>query len=321
MIATPTGWSEEETMLPADLYVQPGAADQVLSSDVVLRLARRHVPGATTVTGVDETGGEARAYAIDVDVILKTQRPQQLRARTSLEKEALFLDALAGDPDVRVPRMLGYGRVEGIEYLCMTRMPGVAARTVTFDSRERGELLQALGRVLRHVHALPQAQFFASPLFLGPRTGEEFAQRFEVGLQEAVARIERERALWTLPVEPAAVAEAARAALPPRSEDIELVALHSNPGDEHVFVDAGTHALSGLIDFGDAYIGHPGFDWRWPDYADRLVLLAGYAEAGATSTAFLAAWRASLLLADLSAVATRPERRAAALRGIAALLA
>ncbi len=122
-------------------------------------------------------------------------------------------------------------------------------------------------------------------------------------------------------MEPSAVAEAARIAVPPHLDDIELVALHSNPGPEHVFVDADTHALSGLIDFGDAYIAHPGFDWRWPDHADRLALLAGYSEEGALSEGFLAAWRASLLFADLTVVATRPERRAAALRGIEALLA
>lgn len=308
-------------MLPADVYVQREAVDPVLPADVVLRLARRHVPTATAVTAVDESGGEARAYAIDAAVMLKTQRPQQLRARTSLEKEALFLDALADDPEVRVPRVLGYGRVEGIEYLCMTRMPGVAARTVTLDAPQREQLLRALGRVLRHVHALPQAQFFANALFPGPRTAEEFAQRFDVGLQEAVARIERERALWTLPVEAAAVAEAARAALPAQLDDIELVALHSNPGPEHVFVDENTHALSGLIDFGDAYIAHPGFDWRWADHVNRLALLTGYAEEGALREGFLGAWRASLLFTDLTAVATRPERRTSAMRGIAALLA
>jgi Ser/Thr protein kinase RdoA (MazF antagonist) len=308
-------------MLPADVYVQPRAADPVLAADVVLGLVRRHVSRAVAVTAVDESGGEARAYAIDGDVILKTQRPQQLRSRTSLEKEALFLAALAGDPEVRVPRVLGYGRVEGVEYLCMTRMPGVAARTVVLAGREREGLLRALGRMLRRVHALPQAQFFASPLFPGPRTVEEFGRRFEMGLQDAVLRIERERTLWTLALEPGAVAEVARAALPARLKDIELAALHSNPGPEHVFVEPTTHALSGLIDFGDAYIAHPAFDWRWPDHADRLALLAGYAEEGTLTDAFLAAWRASLLLADLTAVATRPERRAVALHGIAALLA
>lgn len=308
-------------MLPADVYVQRDAADPVLPADLVLRLARRHVPSAIAVTAVDESGGEARAYAIDTDVILKAQRPQQLRARTSLEKEALFLDVLAGDPKVCVPRVLGYGREEGIEYLCMTRMPGVAARSVVFTEPERVALLHALGRMLRHVHGVPQAPLVASPLFPGPRTPEEFVQRFEVGLQDAVTRIEREHGLWTLPVEPAAVAETVRAALPRAPEDIALVALHSNPGPQHVFVNAGTHALSGLIDFGDAYIAHPGFDWRWPEHADRLALLAGYVEAGALSEAFHAAWRASLLLADLTTAAIRPERRAAALRGIAALLA
>lgn len=307
-------------MLPADVYSQPEAPDPVLSPDAVLRLVRRHVPRAAAVTAVDESGGEARAYAVDDDVILKTQRPHRLRARTSLEKEAVFLAALAADPEVRVPRVLGAGRAEGVEYLCMTRMPGVAAGTVALDGRARTELLQALGRMLRHVHALPQAPFRASALFPGPRTPEAFVQRFEAALREAVVRMEREPALWTLAVEPAAVAAAARAALPARPEQIDLVALHSNPGPEHVFVDPATHALNGLIDFGDAYIAHPGFDWRWPEDADRRALLAGYGEEGALADAFLGAWRAALLLADLTAVATRPERRAAAQRGIAALL-
>jgi hypothetical protein len=45
----------------ADVYTQPDAPDPVLSPGTVLALARRHLPAAGEVTGVDESGGEARA--------------------------------------------------------------------------------------------------------------------------------------------------------------------------------------------------------------------------------------------------------------------
>jgi hygromycin-B 7''-O-kinase len=35
------------------------------------------------------------------------------------------------------------------------------------------------------------------------------------------------------------------------------VALHYNPGPEHVFVDPSAGQLTGIIDFGDAYRSHP----------------------------------------------------------------
>ncbi|XJC74227.1 hypothetical protein ACHFCA_27480 [Delftia tsuruhatensis] len=70
-----------------DFYIQPDAADPVLDPDAVLAIVRLHAAGAKAVRAVDESGGEARAYAIDNGLILKVQRPQQLRARTSLAKE------------------------------------------------------------------------------------------------------------------------------------------------------------------------------------------------------------------------------------------
>ena len=65
----------------------------------------------------------------------------------------------------------------------------------------------------------------------------------------------------------------------------------------------------GLIDFGDAYIGHPALDWRWPTHADHLALLQGYADDAPVSDAFMAAWHADLVLNDMAALATRPDRR------------
>jgi hypothetical protein len=55
----------------------------------------------------------------------------------------------------------------------------------------------------------------------------------------------------------------------------------------HTFVNEKTHAYSGLIDFGDAYIGHPVFDFRrWP-VSDRKMLLDGYIVTAPVSAEFM----------------------------------
>ena len=98
-------------MLPRDTYSQPDAPDPVLDPSVVIRFVHRHLASASSVTDVDETGGEARAYVIDERYIFKTQRPHRLRSRTSLQKEVSFLDILAKEaPDLPVPLSWAMGR-------------------------------------------------------------------------------------------------------------------------------------------------------------------------------------------------------------------
>ena len=100
----------------------------------------------------------------------------------------------------------------------------------------------------------------------------------------------------------------------------DLVALHSNPGPVHTFVRPDSLEFVGLIDFGDAYIGHPALDWRWPSHADHLAILQGYRNDVPVSDAFMAAWRAGLVLNDMAALATRPDRRPQALQRLRDLL-
>lgn len=58
--------------MPKDYYIQPDAPDPLLSAEQVLAYARQHAPETKVVNGVDETGGEARTYAIDNHLIFKT---------------------------------------------------------------------------------------------------------------------------------------------------------------------------------------------------------------------------------------------------------
>ncbi len=159
-------------MPPDDIYSQPHAADPVLDERTVLALVRRHGVRGSAVTSIDETGGEARVYVIDDTLVVKVQRPHRLRPRTSLEKEAFFLHQLSAYPDIVVPHVLGYGRHDSIEYLVMTRMPGVSALTVELTGAKRTDVLHQLGRTLRRLHSIPQAPFSDSALFPGNHTRE-----------------------------------------------------------------------------------------------------------------------------------------------------
>ena len=304
-------------MLPSDMYSQPNIADPVLEERTVLDIVRRHGVRYSAVTSIDETGGEARAYVLDDNLVLKVQRPHRLRPRTSLEKEAFFLQQLTAYPDIIVPHVLGYGRHDNIEYLAMTRMPGVPALTVEFTEVQRMAVLQQLGRTLRRLHSIPQAPFYDSAFFPGNRSREEFVERVKANLVHAVQVIETTPNLWQLDVSPTDLVSRVLAALP---ASVDLVALHSNPGPVHTFVQPGTLAFVGLIDFGDAYISHPALDWRWPTHADRVGLLHGYCDEAPVTDEFMAAWHAGLVLSDMSALATRPETRPQAMARLRDLL-
>jgi hygromycin-B 7''-O-kinase len=299
----------------------PDPRDPVLDFQRVLALARRHLPSAHAVTGVDESGGEARAYAIDDDFIFKTQRPHRVRPRTSLAKETLHLEQLARcAPEVNVPRVLGYGNEDDVEYILMTRMPGIAMRYVEVEGVARSKLLRKLGSVLRRMHSLPLEPLVASGLFPGDSDCAAIRDRLENLLQRAVEAATSARENWTLDLSPEDVAVGVGEGA--RIVQEAPVAIHSNPGTEHVFVEPHTLELTGVIDFGDAYISHPALDMRrWCDAGDRNALIGGYAAECPLNATFDANWRVISVANLMLDFAHRPRRRAEALEGLRSLLA
>ena len=285
--------------MPQDVYLQPAAPDPVLDAATVLDLVRRHVPDADAVIAVEESGGEARTYGVrtgDRDLILKVQRPPQLRPRTSLEKETFFLRHLAtGAPDLPVPRVCGYGRDSALlEYILLTQMPGVALSRAQLTADQEVTLLGELGRVLRRIHDLPLAPFYESGLFPGDYAWAAVQMRIGEGFLDLAARPAGHP--WPLAIPLETLGRQVLRALP-RSD--ARAALHSNPYREHVFVEPADGVFSGVIDFGDAYVGHPAFDLRrWHRPAERAALLAGYTAAGPVSDGFLAVRRALLILLE-----------------------
>jgi Ser/Thr protein kinase RdoA (MazF antagonist) len=172
--------------------------------------------------------------------------------------------------------------------------------------------------VLREIHALPQESLAASGLFPGDRTVDDLRARLAEAFDEALAALEHAGGRWQLARSPRHVVDAALAALP---DTTAFVALHSNPGPEHTFVDPVTHTYTGTIDLGDAYISHPALDLRrWADPADREALLTGYQAVGPIDTTFMGVWRVTQVWADMVAVARVPEHRDAAYAHLERLL-
>lgn len=288
-----------------DVYLQPHVPDPALSDDVVFSLVRQHVPGVKAVTGVDESGGEARTYAIDENIILKTQRPHRLRPRTSLEKEVIFLKQLSFDDRISVPRVLGYGREGDIEYTVMTRMPGVAVVNTTLTGDARRETMFEVGQTLRRIHQIEQTSFHQSGLFPTDETFSDVKERIESSFTRLVEKMHNDNSDWTLSLTPEQVAKRAIDTLP---ETTERVGLHSNPGPTHTFVHADTGRFSGLIDFGDAYISHPALDlYRWNLPEDREAVLAGYTSEHQVSESFLGILRSVMVLSNLMSIAYRTK--------------
>jgi aminoglycoside phosphotransferase len=279
--------------------VQPHPQDPILDHVTVLSLVRRHVPEAQTVTKVDETGGEARTYAVDENIILKTQRPHKIRPKTSLEKEVFFLQELVKYPQIqaRIPRVYGYGREGSIEYTCMSRIPGVAVKFADLNPEARKNMLIELGKTLRLIHGIAQEPLIRCGLFPGDRTFQDTKMRLREASDKEIAKIairgdDSEKNLSQR------IAEKAIGLLP--ELEGHLVALHSNPAATHTFVDGYTGRYTGTIDFGDAYISHPVMDLRRWGLEDRKALYSGYVSEQPVSENFLRVWNVVNVLDSIS---------------------
>lgn len=299
-----------------EYYLQPEAPDPVLPESEVLRCVRRFAPSAKAVTGVDESGGEARTYVVDDTLVLKVQRPHQLRVSTSLAREVFYLNQLAAAAsDLPVPRVLGYARETNLlEYNLQTRMPGVAVANAALTPEARSKVIFSVGRLLRRLHAIPQKPFHDSAHFPTDRTARDFTARLAEYLDVLETRLKKDGRPWPLEIPFETVRERALAALPTSDE---FFTLHSNPGPPHTFVNPDTGHFIGLIDFGDAYISHPALDiwrWRWP--ADRAAALAGYTADAPVSDAFRQTWKAVSVLAAIFLVVFFPKREAEAIEDL-----
>jgi Ser/Thr protein kinase RdoA (MazF antagonist) len=177
---------------------------------------------------------------------------------------------------------LGYGKEGTVEYTVMTRMPGAAVKYSELTAGERETMLFELGIMLVQIHSADIQPFYDSGLFPDiDRNTEDIKERLKYQFDRTLGRISGKMTQAEIDEANASSAELLGKL---QNESVRIVPCHANPGPEHTFVKDGK--LSGVIDFGDAYISHPIFDMRrWP-VADRKHVIDGYMSAAKIDDSF-----------------------------------
>ncbi len=252
------------------IYYQPDALDLVLPENTVLEIVKEYVNDVNKVDFIDETGGEARVYSINDKIILKVQRPNRLRNKTSLKRETFFLNELEKHEEIKSPKVFGYGKYKDIEYICMTKIKGKALKYLDVDLEKRKNILFDLGKTLYKIHSLDKNIFIKSNLFPVDKTVEDVKNRLNYGFNRNLKKIKN---ISNSEIEKAK--ELGKKLVDMIVKVDQYVLLHSNPALSHTYVDSNFKFI-GLIDYGDSFISHPIFDiMRW-NLSDRELVLKGY---------------------------------------------
>src|SRR4051812_40923647 len=116
----------------------------------------------------------------------------------------------------------------------LTRMPGAALIPTPMQPHARQSALPELGRTLRPLHALQVEPFIASGIVPGDLSFMDTMTRIAEPLLDRAHEV-RERGLeWRFPLSIEQLAGRALSSLPHARERAPL---HSNPYEEHTFVD------------------------------------------------------------------------------------
>jgi aminoglycoside phosphotransferase (APT) family kinase protein len=220
--------------------------------EAVRQLIAAHLPGGRvgSVVPVGE-GTDHLAYEVDGELIVRWSKEADVAARAAgVDREARLLAAVAAisplpvpEPSFTVPErgVLAYRKLPGLPLLELPRPRW---------SAHGGSVAATLGELLTALHAAPVEDLTAlvdlddQPLADWRR---EAAQTCATVAGEVPAAHRRSVAAFL---------EA-----PPPADDWTPVFSHNDLGIEHVLVDPGTWAVSGVIDWSDAAIVDPAVDF------------------------------------------------------------
>ena len=194
--------------------------------------------------------------------------------------ERLSLAKLSGRPDLPVPQLVAEGEIEGWPYVVLTTVAGVPLSQVWDEIEPPGlvRIAARCGELMGALHATPvdglEPLAVDWPAFIEEQTRDCAAYYARSGLSER----------WKRSI------TAFLDDLPPLFEPgFRPVLLNADITDEHILVRrrGGQWQVTGLIDFGDARLGHPCYDfvavgcsvtWGSPDALRAMLLAYGYPE-------------------------------------------
>jgi aminoglycoside 2''-phosphotransferase len=221
-----------------------------MDADRAGRVIRELSPLAAATVELLGAGTDSAAFRVDGDWVVRF--PLVPDAQGTLATELALLPALAPELPVPVPHPEHVaerdGRLVFAAYRALEGEPLSDAALEALPPAARARALDELAAVLDAIHRFPVER---------ARTAGVSFELYKGGYHAGQANLEQE-----LPIEPAERDEIARrrrafaAAQPPS----EPVLLHADIKPEHLLHDPASGALTGLLDWGDASLGHPEFD-------------------------------------------------------------
>lgn len=258
-------------------------------SPAIRDLATKHGLEARDIDRL--SGGENPAFTLDDAWVIKFTPPD---IGDDFAREVAALAALAHRPEVRCQRMLAQGTCDGWSYVISSRMRGVPLHRAwsQVPESEKLGLARDFGQVLRNLHhtPTPRSGVFGSWRAWVQEASHTWPTRWGVDRLPTPLRIDGPRFL----------AAAGFTTLEQDASTWRL--LHGDLAPENAFAiqdAAGTWRVEGMIDFGNAGIGDPIFDYTAPTVllqpGDARTIRAFLTGAGVSETTPLTALRPALM--------------------------
>lgn len=232
----------------------PGAMrlDDARFAPALAVIARRH---ALDLSGAARCRYGSSPVFLTERLAVKLVPPQWA---PELERESVALARIEGRLPVETPAVVAVGGLEGWRYLVTRRLGGVSLRDLrdTLSPRERVALAGDVGASLAALHRLPCDDL--------PTLTVDWP-RFAEARVAACMDFQRRHGLGEAAVEAIPAVLAGGAPLVP---DARRALLHADLHHEHVMLTQrdGTWTLSGLLDLGDAVVGHPDYELVTPAF-------------------------------------------------------
>lgn len=241
----------------------------------IAALLHQHLPGylVESINPLGE-GQENAAYEINDDLVFRVSKePDRVARQAAADREARLLAIVAQVSSLPIPQPLF--TADGA--MAYRKVPGVPLLDTSLTRRRShgGAVAATIGAFLAEIHSIP----------VDLVTG--LAEADDDGLAQWVADAVGSYAAVAshLPTDQRNAVEGFLRTTPPDSVP-ELVFSHNDLGIEHVLVDPDTFAVTGVIDFSDAALVDPAYDFALvlrdlgPDAFDAALRAAFGADDG-----------------------------------------
>lgn len=204
--------------------------------------------------------------------------PRRRDVAEQLENEVSLLRELTEALPVPVPNPRYYSegcRSFKLPFMGYERVEGTPLSHAVLGSEERERAAREAGRFIGELHSFPRER--AEEVGVRGYTPESWRQHY-VDFHRRM----HEYVYVLLPAEIQAAAETfwTQFLSDERMQRFEPVLIHGDLGPEHVLVDEGSGAVTGVIDFGDAAVADPALDLAGFEEPFRRLVLEQYGAAG-----------------------------------------